>query len=525
MSDHIENIGIRGIESQKPNQKSEGDSMKNKRREISELLRNNKMTPHEAREAVLKQMSKEGRFYKDDYRVLYVPKDGTVYQIQDLKGAGIEDVLSPYNLFRGDTFFRKVANFVITSGRQKAKKIKVHHLSYYQESNNQHYFFDFDRSIYKIRENGVTQVPNGTDDVVFVNECKAESFCYDEQLEKGNLLNEHVFGKMNLINCTLSAEEQKALIKHWLLSIFFKELNPTRMLLLLTGPQASGKSLASELMGHVIYGKRFRPVTMPSSEKDFDTLMSNHIFFVIDNAETSKRWLEDRLAVASTGYQVSRRKLYKDNELFESDTDSLVGITAIDPVFRRLDVANRLLIAQFGQLNRCIESSQLLADVDTNRNAIMSELIGLLKNTLGSLAKHPVDEKASSHRMADFFEFVRRTCDADDADSYVQDLFDKLAIVQSEFANGGNLEVNIAKMWINKHLGEELSTRKIFDSLKELCESLIVKSPFGEFNSFAQKFKLLAGKLAQEYSLHSRGCGGHRTLYTFSKTGDETLDA
>src|SRR4030095_10296480 len=98
--------------------------------------------------------------------------------------------------------------------------------------------------------------------------------------------------------------------------------------------------------------------------RDFDAAVTGDAFVGIDNADANVPWLDDKLAVLTTGVTWRRREYYTTNNLGEYPITAFVAITSRTPHFRREDIADRLLLFHVERLESFGAPSTLLTDVE-----------------------------------------------------------------------------------------------------------------------------------------------------------------
>jgi hypothetical protein len=86
-------------------------------------------------------------------------------------------------------------------------------------------------------------------------------------------------------------EEQKELLKAWVLAFFFQELLPTRPILTLIGEPGSGKTTAMRRILRIVEDPFTDVLGVPTDKQDaFRTSIESHRLLVLDNLEKSGAW-------------------------------------------------------------------------------------------------------------------------------------------------------------------------------------------------------------------------------------------
>jgi hypothetical protein len=273
----------------------------------------------------------------------------------------------------------------------------------------------------------------------------------------------------------------------------------------------------------LLFGDRFDVTPLTNDSKDFDAAVTNCPFVAFDNADRKCAWLNDRLATVATGGSIKKRELYTTNRLVEIPTRCFVGITAHTPHFRRDDVADRLLIMKVQRFELFTSAKPLLAEVATNRDAIMSEVILKLQKIVQALrAEHGVDD-SSAFRMADFADFAMKVGRQDGWGEKLKRIFAKLGHEQSEFTLEGDPIFETLTIWAPDHSDLEVTYKELWAELKKIAENEGID--FQEYannaRSFARRMPNIRSNLDEFFDITDIQKGGRRVVHSFRpKEGD-----
>jgi hypothetical protein len=177
------------------------------------------------------------------------------------------------------------------------------------------------------------------------------------------------------------------------------------------GPKESGKSTLHLAILQLFLGESGSLSTCPTDRKDFDTGMINFPVYAIDNLDSQpERWLEDRLATASTGGGTKERKLYSNSGVVEKTYEAKVMINTRTGVFasRRRDLVDRLLPVFFATLEHDRQESKdvIMREILDNRDRLLSYLaIGAIESLK---TRKDIDIKQLSTRFKEFGAIVFR---------------------------------------------------------------------------------------------------------------------
>ena len=113
----------------------------------------------------------------------------------------------------------------------------------------------------------------------------------------------------------------------------------------------------------ILFGSKYNVTPLPSKPEDFDTLVTNNHLVILDNVDTGKSWLNDKLASVATGQNIGKRKLYTDNEEIKLPTKTYLALTSRTPQFTRDDVADRLIGIPFKRISEFVPEGELIKDI------------------------------------------------------------------------------------------------------------------------------------------------------------------
>jgi hypothetical protein len=323
---------------------------------------------------------------------------------------------------------------------------RVHRLCWYDRQSFTLYFYNHANQIYRITDESVELVDNGTDGVLFLSDPRNEPFELVPFEDLGDLFHQHVTSGINFdAGGRLSVADEQLLFEHWFLSIFFGSVQPTRTLLAFIGPKGSGKSFTLRRIGLLLYGPNFEVKNLPATEGDFDAIVTNAYYAAFDNADSKVRWLPDRLAVCATGGTVDKRVLYTTNTLVSYPINVFIGLTSRTPYFNRDDVADRLLVfhlCRFGD-GQYRGEDELKTEVLRHRNRILTGVVRDLQECIASLRQTDGKTYTTSFRMADFATFCLRMAEGKGTTEAMGDLFNRMAGGQSAFTLEGDCFVEL----------------------------------------------------------------------------------
>lgn len=210
---------------------------------------------------------------------------------------------------------------------------------------------------------------------------------------------EHSFE--NALNNVIGMEPNEALtlLRVWLLFLLFRSAAVSRPILAAFGQPGAGKSTLFRRIYRLLYGRQ-KSVLKITSPENFDIALSSVPFFVADNVDSPERWLPDRLALAASSSDISKRKLYTDSDEFIVHCQAMVGISAHNPKFTREDVSDRLLLLTFKRLEKFIPEDDLLEGITVNRNRLWGGIVRDCQRVLAT--PQPPYAEIPQFRVEDF---------------------------------------------------------------------------------------------------------------------------
>jgi len=354
--------------------------------------------------------------------------------------------------------------------------------------------------------------------VLFLTDDSAQPFEYQPIEDKRSLLNECYFDQLSLAEDVLSSAERRLLLTFYLLSLFIKSLLPTRPILALIGSKGSGKSNALRRLGMLLFGENFNLSPLGKDERDFDAAATNSYLLARDNVDTQSVWLNDRLAVISTGGTIQLRQLYSTNKLVEVRPDCFLALTSRTPSFKRDDVAERLLIFPLEIPDKRRSERELLQEILDNRNRLMSELLSILQQVLISLEATKNSRFEIQFRMADFAESCLRIASQHGLTEMVQNIFAKMSREQSNFTLDDDPLFELFSMWlrIKGNQDREVTNSVLCEELAILADQRNIKFEFhSRVRSFAQTMNTLRASMQHVVEVTERRAGGNKRLYAF----------
>lgn len=298
------------------------------------------------------------------------------------------------NATEGETRF--VINFLISSTKAHGKIGTVAQLDRYDPQQRLILLHTGNRDVLHITPTSISNIVNGQLNVVFPWRTNEQPFAPD--ITHPLSIDAMFEGCFNNLNGS-PPEHALALIKAWLYFLFFRDDAIGRPLLALFGQQGSGKSTLFRRIYILLYGTEKVLNTITTAE-DYDQAVSTDPLVVFDNVDTWAGWLPDKLALSAAKSDLTKRKLYTDNDSITIRRQALVGLTAHNPKFRREDIVDRLVIFSFHRLAEFAPETAIINKISSHRDQFWGQIVLDLQKILQT--PQPQDNDIPRFRVSDF---------------------------------------------------------------------------------------------------------------------------
>ena len=350
---------------------------------------------------VLDELRDGGVFYKTPYELYYFDQlESRLFPLDDVE----------FRVRINDRFdingIEQTWKFVLEELHKEAwlhgTETTIHRFACYE--GGVLYVYKGQDTVFRITAEGRTEVPNGTDGILFLNP-NMEAVELSQEITPGEL--ETVLRIPNFEGSEKLTPEQKAqLYRLWVFSLFFPSLLPTKPILLLLGVKGSGKSMGLRVLLRALFGKKAQVLTLSKEKEDafLAAVTSQHVA-ALDNLDGEIKWLPNHLATAATGGDLPLRKLYTTNELARYPVRCYLALTSRDPdSLTRDDVVDRLLMLRVDRFKTFKSERQFLNNIDKARPYIWTELLQQLQCIVSVLQN--MKEYDTTYRLADFASFA-----------------------------------------------------------------------------------------------------------------------
>jgi energy-coupling factor transporter ATP-binding protein EcfA2 len=300
-------------------------------------------------------------------------------------------------------------------------------------------------------------------------------------------------------------EEQRELLKAWILSFFFQEIMPTKPILSLIGQAGSGKTTAIRRILRILEHPSADVLGIPTDKQDaFRSSIEKHRLLVIDNLEKSGAWwMVDMLNKLSTGNHIEVRKLYKTNETHTIIPRCYVAITAVNIPFNDETLFSRLLVLNTERLAEPLPENLLQRQIKEHGPAIWADLLRKLGEIVDIIAEDAKIKAPTKSRLVDFTVFCERIKHSSciNGESLYKGL---LSMVDSQLRQlqESSQAIFLLSEWISLRPTEAAEWRtfvQLFDILQNMATARRINFPWKSAQSLYRHFNTLEDKLKQEY--------------------------
>jgi hypothetical protein len=434
-------------------------------------------------EIVIKDLSRKGQFFDTQQGQFFF--DGDLLRTLPLhKDVALSAIIAQrYGINPKEYGFDIVLSNLQSEAYLSEKKIDLRRFAHYDPTKNQLYVSQFNGSMFRLNGDAILSVPNGTDDVYFFDDSILwQPFTYLRNTLGGEF-DKQLIESVNFTNSDLSTSEQQLFLKIWVHAIFFGNVQPTKIILLLLGEQGSGKTSALRRIQKLIFGPKVNLLSIEKDKQDgFIATITTDPVALFDNLDEQIHWLSYALSRLATGVTFSRRRLYTTNDKVEFPGVSRLGITARSVRFmeKQPDLPDRTLVLKVGRLLENRPEQDLLDAVAERRNTIWPELLDGLNAIVGYLRDHP-EPVPVTFRMADFAAFALKVAALWGRRKELEKALAKLEGAQAELVLESEPIHQVLALWLQNSTnhGREMEAGLLHKELSKLAGENQITWPFG----------------------------------------------
>lgn len=436
-------------------------------------------------ELIIRDLNKNGKFYKSNGNY-YIFDNRTKLLISIDKGnIHLKCLLNRYRINAASELYKAVYEALIVHCDINGQETEVYKYAHIDMKTNILYVKN-GNCIQKITDKTVELCENGTDKVLFTDTVTVEPFTYTEQLDE-DYLGKYILDLPRYSNTAyLNDKDLRLLTEIYLHSIFMPELLQTKPIISTVGIKGSGKTTLLRMLIKCTYGQNADVISMANKMEDLDTIVANKHFVVIDNLDTYKDSINDKIACYATRVTNEKRKLYSNGEVYRERVEAFLGISTRNPVFRRDDVAQRVLIIYLDPINQYSTEGNILRPMLEHRSKILSQIIQRLQSILALIKSGKYANYQSGFRMADFAHFTALYIDNGEA---AEELLHRVVKTQQALVIEGDILLTLLTRLVyekDKWNIKWLTARELFRNLEFIIQQEIGDTVFS--NDFKKRY-------------------------------------
>jgi len=399
-----------------------------------------------------------------------------------------------------------------THCKRRGKPTRAYVFAHYDKVGCKLYVRRDRRSMFRLDgSEDIEVVDNGTDGILFL-ESEGDPIEPDFDFT-GSPVREHL---VDIINVADADAGRRDLYHCSIYGLFFEELQPTKVIVLVTGIRGSGKTSVGKALKRALFGPGAKVELGLSDKEDaFWAMACGKYVVCIDNLDEGKPWLGSAIATVATGGKVQRRKLFETNTLVEYTPRCFLMITSRNPeCFTRDDVTDRLLLIEVERREKFKPESVIEDEVDAARRAIWGELLTNLNRIVAEL-KEGGGVADGEFRMADFARLAMLTGPIIGVDK-VEEKLKALEVAKDDFILRDDRLVEALEGWIAAN-PEHVPIRSgelfkdIVEREKLMQREFYIKSP----RTFGTKLRNIVPSLKDRYDVDVTDGGKNTKAYQF----------
>jgi hypothetical protein len=440
----------------------------------------------------------QGLFYFDNERLRAFPLSGGDMTLAAIINEG-------FGINPKEHGFQRVLADMQSEATLNGRRVDIRRLAHYDSATKLLYISRFDGQVYRLDGESVSAVPNGTDDIFFFDDYMLwEPYTYLPNTSKGEL-DRQLVESVNFAESFLSVDEQRKLLRLWMLAVFFGSIQPTKIILLLLGDQGAGKTSALHRIQRLIFGSKANLHSIDKQKQDgFIAVVTTDPLALFDNVDERVSWLPYALSRLATGVTFSRRQLYTTNQKVEYPGVSWLGITSRTVGFmeNQPDLPERTLVLRVKKLEEKRAEIELLSAVAQHRGEMWSELLDELNRVVGHL-KHPTESVRVRFRMADFASFALQVATVWGCREEVGQIFSKLEQAQADLVFEDEPIHQVLDLWlmVDTNHGRSMDAGALYREWSRLAKDNRFGWPFDCGRSLGQRLGQLRYALREKFDV------------------------
>jgi hypothetical protein len=409
---------------------------------------------------------------------------------------------------------------------REAPFVPIQHRTYWAEDTGKLYINLGGPDVYILDGKDVYKAYNGECGYMFITNESGKFMYPDFDAEPVNVF-EFLVDDLSFTqsaDAPANPEEQKELLKAWMLAFFFQELMPTKPILAMLGAPGSGKTTAIRRILRVFEEPDADVLSVQTDKQDaFRASIESHRLLAMDNLEKSGAgWMVDTLNKLATGGNIELRELYKTNAKHVIVPRCFVAITAVNMPFSDETLFSRLLVLEMQKLENPLPEHFLQKRIRENEPAIWADLMKKLNVVVSSVRKAKTIKAPTKSRLVDFTVFCARISDCGVVNGETLNL-GLLAMVDSQMRQlkESSQAIQVLELWLQDRPGEanQWNTYKsIYGYLSAIAQQRKMDFRWKTWLALARHFQSLEARLRSDYGADFKNDGdsdeGKRVRFT-----------
>lgn len=471
-----------------------------------------------------------GRIVRDDMELLWL--DHVTKELWSMTSPfWFARIYDQFGINAQESFGSQVIESIRLMGLERAEPVQVHKRCYWDNDEGLLYLNLGKSEIYVLNGKTVEVTYNGESNILFRN--SDDSLAIPNFLDMGvepvdpweYLVNDISFAVTE--TASASNEEQRELLKAFILSLAFSQAMPTRPILSLMGATGSGKTTTARRVLKIFEGMGEDVLGLVVDKPDsLRSSLTRHKVLVLDNLEKTKAtWLSDMINRIATGSHIEIRQLYKTNEVIKIRPDCYVIATAIEMPFSEESIFTRLLPIEMETLIRPKPEYYIQQQLGKNMIGIWHGLIELYSAVVASLRTNRTIEAPVASRLADFTTFCARIKGSGTVDGrLLMSGLDSLSNRQRKILQESSPFTQALERWLEQYPSEARVKRSLTELntvLSDVARKNYIDWHWTSAQGLGRHMSMLESQLVRYFGMEvhqPNGTGSREKRFSFTKS-------
>jgi hypothetical protein len=476
--------------------------------------------------AVIRDLEQSGVFIQTKEPRLYYYQDGSTHELVQIDQKGEQFrryIMNRYRIDAGNPEFT-IVYYHMEAKAQEFTPVPVYRNVHYNRETNRLYINRFDGRMYRLDGESIVQLPNGTDDVLFLKDEDAMPWTYLPTEDTT-----YPLWSRYILSLNIASQTDQKVLRHivwtWIVQMFFRELMPTKPILFLGGVPGCGKTSFFKAVNAILRLGRFAIDDVPGDKKEFDTTVANRDYVFFDDVNDYQAWMASALSRLASSYDFTRRQLYTTNDVLYFRASCTIGLTSNTPKFTTSNVVDRMIPLDLlpRDEDQFFSEDALEQEIGEQRPQLWGELLSYLNAMLRMWKANGVPYFRGSLRLADFGTMLNSTCAITGVDTEACITF--IRGEQTREAIDGEPLMFCLYEWLafnqGGNYGRTVSASSLHQELQAMEGGAAYRQAVGGPSAIGRKLQAMQKHLQSKGILFEKEAGkDERVHYKFSKVGD-----